>query len=978
MGFVVGWLVTFSFMVTSGPLPVLLLPVCGVLVALALSVDLGGNDPDAPGVMIVTIMPLLFLPYHHFVGGQRPNPLNMHWLMQLACSAGLIVFMFAVLGLGSLLVRAAMNRGFLFYPFGIACYTGLALAEVEPWPLYFLGGRLVSVSPPHFLLGLVLVVVILIAVHSSQICLRGFRHNMNSEMCCSIALTALKRRLALLYLIAAGACLVSSLFLPMKSTPLPLAAIFLATAIVTIEVPHYVILTLLQYRALRRLRIASGETAADPQHNVLFLMPAVPLSPPGVRRFLVVLQDRFGDRAVASFAAELFLKTGYQGAASWFLTGLAAKDPWLSNEMVARINELIPRPSKKPTPASPDPVPPTPAVLPETISKAGEPLFSHLVQTPRSRESAPPLVTTGTESAGSARDAADAPLYTHLYQAPRGQEGSPLMALPIWSPVATYPEENLTLPQIVYRTLASVREPFRRTILVVHDPQVAEATYTALLQQLIRQARLHIGAGPLPVALSVRRLLQDRAGLDVLADTIIKVTTEVSLDGTVPLPTLLTHACRRLVEVGLPVEPPVGDEQADELTEALEAGNAWILLMDDMDGKEDLTLLRRLMDLVFGQAGLSHVALLEITPHEGHNALSDMQSYRLLGAEESGPRATGSTALPSLLPFYREEALLADHGPGSATSPLPSGAMAKLLRVAAGVGTPPMKRSLTAITALGSVVLMFVVLKYDAITQTTIVSVLVALGLMSMLSMFLGYRWGLGYGSEEVRRAAVDSIGITVPLCLTGPLLLLPRGMGPGVLKGVCVALAGMAPSWLLAAFAMTLIVLLADIAWLILSSRQIRTLDHDGWVELCRHFRVQLHVARHGLRLILPGTGALDVLPLLLSFRTSWVMPMLLELSPELETDVRRLIIEGLRKKEGSRDYSTSSLLLSALLRSWSPACRRCLRGVADDCASNWGQREAFATYEEPSTTFEMNALEYAARQLCFLTNIEELVAVR
>ena len=57
----------------------------------------------------------------------------------------------------------------------------------------------------------------------------------------------------------------------------------------------------------------------------------------------------------------------------------------------------------------------------------------------------------------------------------------------------------------------------------------------------------------------------------------------------------------------------------------------------------------------------------------------------------------------------------------------------------------------------------------------------------------------------------------------------------------------------------------------------------------------------------------------------------------------------------------------------------RRCLQLVAQDFKAAWNERDRFADYQgDPSTSFKMNSLDYAARQIGYLCDIEEIIVVR
>jgi hypothetical protein len=218
-------------------------------------------------------------------------------------------------------------------------------------------------------------------------------------------------------------------------------------------------------------------------------------------------------------------------------------------------------------------------------------------------------------------------------------------------------------------------------------------------------------------------------------------------------------------------------------------------------------------------------------------------------------------------------------------------------------------------------------------------------------------------------------------LALFSPLLLLlPRGMDPGPWKTLCIALAALPAAALVSLAVLGALSQAGNVLWLILSVRISRRLGAGGLAALAERHRLVLHVAHYSAEVPLPhGESAGGRLPLLVAFRNRGILPGLLRLFPALAPRLREVVLTGIRKDPEPYSVSAASLVLEALLDAEDKEeCRSCLQDVAAGCTAAWWRREELGRYQEPGTTFTMNALEYVARRLCYLTNLEELIVVR
>jgi hypothetical protein len=362
---------------------------------------------------------------------------------------------------------------------------------------------------------------------------------------------------------------------------------------------------------------------------------------------------------------------------------------------------------------------------------------------------------------------------------------------------------------------------------------------------------------------------------------------------------------------------------------------------------------------VFGTAGLSHVAVVLVTARQGCCILADVQTF-------SEPE------VPSARQAERRK------GRAGAFT-------AAFCRALSHLGTPGAKPFLLAASALGLCLLALVTWRYEEMLSLPswfarthpAMAVLLYLGLLSPL--IAGYIWGLGWGSEEVRRSSVDEMFCTLIAFGSLFLVLLPRRMDPGLLKSACIALASLPAAALVALSILGALSLAANILWLIVSVRLCRRLGADGLAELAERYRLVLHVAHYSAELPLPPRRSAGTrFPLLVAFRNREVVGGLLAVFPSLAPQLRTVVLTGIRKECGPYSVAAASLILEALAESKDEHCRLCLRRIASGCAAAWKDREEFSDYQKPSTSFTMNALEYVARRLCYLTNLEELIVVR
>jgi hypothetical protein len=894
----------------------LLPPVLGPMLVLLGSVWIQDTGTDAFGIMMLGVL-CFFLACP---ATKIEQAKGFSW-SQLLPVAGILAVFGGGLAAGAMLTRAGSNRSFLFLPIGLLICAALPLLPAPPMvlqPLVNVAGK----PPAAILAALTAVLLFVLRMVAPQVVLRSFQHLSNTASCAYLPLTAFRRRLAFFYVLGGAASLLAARFVFTPARSMAVGFVFLAMAVFELDLPQTLILS------VRRVRWPA----------LLFRIPGLPFSPPGLTGYLARVRHQLGDQQAASLAVDLILRTGYREPAEAAIEELRRDDYYLGLEINRRLAAEWPRPPDEEGGGA------RPAVASSATQKA-------LVI---------PQLSPRDFAGAAFRDL----LLAHRYEAPRGKEGAPLAAWPLWFPVAQPPMETMTLPQVVYRSLASVREPFRRTQILVADREKARATFTDLLDWAVGWASSSLGASLIPVALSLERLAADPARLAELSGELVRARSGA---GGVSAVKAGRRACRDLIVWGSPDKP--SDPEA--LTLALEGGNAWLLIEDDRKAKTDLKPVRRALDLVFGVAGLSHAAIVVVTPDKRCRVLSDVQTF---GVEE--PRK----AKPN------------ERRPRGA----PRRFVAAVLRMAAACGSPSKRASLWIGGLLGLALLVALVSQYETLVQLWAAAQKSPPGMnparvrilplfapfaLPVFGMFAGYKWGLFWGSEEVRQASVHTLisGMFAGLLLL--LALLPKSMTPGVGKTVLVTLAALPGTVVLALALLTCLGLAADVVWLIVSRRLGRRLNSETLASWAERYRVVLHLGSAGATVTLPSRAGSPELPLLVAFRSASIVPAALAAFPAFGDALRRVVVRGLEAGDPETNpfsYSSSSLLIEALLGDGAGAGARTLSALGRDFVACWPDRDRFGTYHEPSTTFTMNALEYAARRLCHLTNLEDLVVVR
>lgn len=894
----------------------LLPPLLGPGLVLIAAVDAKDAHTDALGLMVLALLSwgLAFPATRMQATGSTAR--------QFALTAPYLVVFVGGLAAGALLAKAAMNRSYLFLPIGVAAWAAQPIHGLQPWVLTRLGA--VAGPPPELALPVIAAVFLFVLrMAGSQIVIRSFQHLSNTESCTYLTLAAFRRTQALIYGVLGLASLAATRWLaaPPRSYAMPI--VLLAMAAFELDLPQTL------YLSARRGRWP----------RLLFRIPGAPLSPSGLAGYLEDLRSQRGNRAAAGLAADLVLQTAYRRHAEATIAAIRSIDWQLGREIGSRLTAEWPKDPREETAR--------PSESQRHTRRALQPTLSIPKLSPHDFDGA----------------AFQNVLLTKRYEAPRGKEGAPLAAMPLWFPVAQPPMETMTLPQVVYRCLASVREPFRRTqVLLPHEDQVRD-TYTELLDWSVRWAASSLGASLVPVALSLRKLA---AGQPLLASRAAELRrSRANAGGSAA--DLTRAACEELIELGSTVEPV----NVAALATAVEAGNAWLLIEDDREERGDLKPLRKAFDLIFGTAGLSHAALLVVSADEKCRVLSDIQVFRTEASSRPRRPEPGSTASPGRL-------------------------TAALCRLTARLGSPSMRATVWAATAVAVVVLVSLVAAYEKLMHVAslagdadapkVIQIQIVLGIAAlfgwvMLPFTLAYKWGLAHGSEEVRKAAVHTLIIEMVAMLLLLLALLPKAMAPGMGKSILVTLAALPGSLALSLAVLTWVGLLADVAWLLLSERVSRRADAKDLAAWAERYRVVLHVGSAGATVALPARPGSRQLPLLVAFRSQDLIRSALAAFPALGETLRQATVLGLRGEKVESNpfsYSSSSLLLEALHGDGTAVGRRTLEGLGKELVACWPERDRFSTYHEPSTTFTMNALEYAARRLCHLTNLEELVVVR
>ena len=920
-GMVAGFGALLSPLAGATDLPsALVLPAVAALLALAASIDLHGEGPDALGVMCLSILLFVFaFPATMPAGGRPPSLGAWFWATSLP--------VFAMgMGFGFKISQAAMNRGFLFVPFGLAMISMAAVATSDS----MLGrlGSLTGAEPGRFEAACLLLVLSAVRLAGPQASIGSFTPMAGTETCHALPVTAYRRILVLAYLSFSAAFLLLHLIRPSPRLAL-LAGALVAGAALEMDLPAHLRLAVWLWRQDGALGMAVREP-------LVFAFPVLAFEPAGLGSWLRRVRTAEGSEVAGGLAVDLFLRTGYRRAAERMLQEIGTREPFLFHRLRRRLEAEVPRDPREQQAAGRS----APAPGAAATARADAPLV------------APALSAISVEGVSSPE--LQGLLFSHRYEPPRGEEGAPLAALPIWFPVAAPPTETLTFAQVIYRSLGSVRKPFRRTRLLLPDAARVRSIYTELLDWAADWAESSLGASLVPVALSLRRLAGNGRSLEALAQRLSRERLAAQA-GSGPQP---DSGCREVLELGMSLTVA----ELAELSAGIEAGNAWILLEDDRSGDEDLKPVKRALDAVFGAAGLLDAAIVVLSARQDCDVLSDVQTF----SEDpvKAPAEPGAVETP--------EAVIRPW-----TAPF--------CRFLARLGSPGGRSIPVAMAVLGLPFLGLVLLRYEELLRLpsdpswpTIGAACVLGYLLLLAPMTAGFRWGLGYGSEEVRKAAVDASILSMLAFFSLFLLLLPRGMDPGPWKTACIALAALPAAALVPVALFGTLSQAGNVLWLILSVRISKRLGAEGLAALAERFHLVLHVAQFTAAVPLPSGRSADRLPLLVAFRNREILTGLLPFFPSLARQLRTVVLTGIRKDSEPYSVAAASLVLEALADKEDDECRSCLRHLASGCTAAWPKREEFGVYREPSTTFTMNALEYVARRLCYLTNLEELIVVR
>lgn len=889
----------------------LVLPAVAALLAWIASIDLHSEGVDALGVMGLSIVLFVFPVPGASLEGRLQTAGIWIWVLMGA----LFVMAF---GFGWTVSRAGLNRGFLFLFFGL----GMAgMTASSPVSLLGRAGSLAGAEPARFEAACLLLVLFSLRLAGPQATIGSFKHMAGTETCHAIPLTRYRRALILACASLSAAYLLLGLIWT-SPRMLWLSAALLLGAVLELDLPVYLRLA---------FRLWRQDGSLTRRESPLFSFPALAFRPAGLGSYLRRVREVEGAEAAGELAVEIFLRTGYRRAAERAIEEIGTSEPFLHRRLRRRLEAEVPRGPQEQAPARTAPAMRAPLVAPALSAITVEGLTSPELQ---------------------------GLLFSHAYEPPRGEEGAPLLALPIWFPIAAPPVETLALAQVIYRSLGSVRKPFRRTRLLFPDEARLRSTYTELLDWATDWAESSLGASLIPITLSLRRLAQHGSALEDLAQRLARERMAAQT-GAGPVP---ESGCPEILEMGLPLT----EASCEDLSDKVEAGNAWILLEDDRRGDEDLKRVKQALDAVFGAAGLPDVAIVVLSARQDCDVLSDVQTFTQVEPQER--RAPGEPEATAAL-----EAVARPW-----TVPL--------CRFLARLGSPGGRSVLAAMAVLGLSFLALVMLRYEELrrlpstlswVEIVVACVLGYLGLIAPASA--GFRWGMSYGSEEVRRCAVDVAFTSMFGLFSLLLLLLPKGMEPGLWKTVCVGLAALPAAILISMTLLGALAEAANIVWLILSVRISQRVGAEGLAALAERHRVVLHLAHFSAELPLPwGRSANSRLPLLVAFRNREILTGLLPFFPSLARQLRTVVLTGIRKDSERYSVAAASLVLEALADKEDDECRSCLRHVASGCIAAWPKREEFGVYREPSTTFTMNALEYVARRLCYLTNLEELIVVR
>ncbi len=940
LGALTGFVIAFIY--RGGKFPglsmVLLLSGFGILFAAVASVGLKDSHTDAFGISLL-VMLLFFLLISSFQ--RKVNPSKTNWKATLIIFAVIALVFF----LAWRLSRRGMNRSFLFWPIGLCGFAIFSVQKTEPWVFNVIGkigGPLPAISSS----ALLLLALIIFKTYYAEVFIQSYKHISKTENYYAYTLSSFKRNMALTYFIFSLACWGASLLFPELIKLRFTATALLVGGILELEIIQYMFLCCwLKYKNSRLIAQSLTEIT-DKNRNLLFLIPTVPFEPVGIKKYLTLLKEIKGEREAAFFAAQLLLETGYFREARKWISQLTVYDPSLYFLIAERLNQAVP------------------TDLQDESMKSSYDL-----------QKEEPLTVSTLYAEEFSHASLDEQLYSHYYVPPRGKEGAPLAMLPIWFPVAKPPFETMTLSQIIYRSLASVREPFRRTKLTLPDPKTAKSAYTNLLEWALGWANSSPGASLIPVILSLKRLVEQTSNIQGIYVQLKQTQDKTDIDSQEHSTLSVFSACQKIIQWGSMAPIP----NLPDVMTAISAGNAWLLIEDDRQSNSSLKTINKTLDLVFGHKEFSHVAIIVVTDFKKNcRILSDIQTFRLAEPDYHKPPEKNQSKKNFSIPDKK---------------------VALFCRIFSYLGSPSIKVSGLITVAVGLLILIFTITNYESMALLTskeqvipldsldMVKPLKTIGVSGISVLFIipfvvGYIWGLAYGSEEVRRSSVDTMIVPLLAVVTFFLILLPKSMSPGILKTILVIITALPFSLLLALTLLAFISMWGNVIWLILSLRITRNLDKQDLVKFCDSYSVALHISHQAVPVALPcKAGHKETFPLLICFKTGRIIPLVLDTFPVLIEHFRELIFQGLKKEKDDwlhSSYSSSSLLLWSLIGSRSPASRRCLRMAGNDCVDAWNDRDEFTEYREPSTTFTMNALEYAARQLCYLTGLEELIVVR
>ena len=883
-----------------------------IVIALAASIDLGEAHQDALGLLILALaVPCAVIP----ATGHGPAAVVVPWTWWQLVLAGL-VFVGAMFWSFFRLSRSGMNRSFLFWPLSIAFTIGAAALGRPPAVAAALE-KLLGAEPggsyDAYCVGVLCVGLLAARFSAGQVCVQSFRHFTNTEAFSARLVGLLRREMGVVYLVAGTVCLLLAFLRPHMARMAPLGCTFVLATLLEWDIVPWCLASI----EIRRAR-AQGPLSDSP----LVAWPIMAFEPTGLKRHLTAILSSQPADEVLAFLVRLATSTSHDRGLATALEELDGTDPGLARAVRVRASALMPR-------ARPDGDSP-----PRVVSRLPPAIF----------DVAPIPIEGPTGDL----------LFEHFYEPPRGKEGAPLAEWPIWSPVSSSPMEFLRLEQIVYRTLASVREPFRRTKVKLASDEERARTREAI-SAAARAVTEEEGPGALRlVVMSLEQFQSSSARLNGLIATLRGLRADRSMHGVDR--TREESACyEELLEIGL---PPSRRHTARGTLADLGSGNAWILVDDDRSSEGDLRDTRAAFDLVFGESGLSHAAIMGLTARESCDFISDVQRFAVR---------------PSARPEVRSEM----------TPELPSDRIVRLCRWLAGLGSPSMKSALIAAVVLYVPLIVLTVMHFDDLSQLkggavrppslrVLSAIVAAVPCLALGGLVLGFGWGLRLGSEELRRGSVETTQTAMLACLATLLLLLPPLLSKGALRSVVVVLAA-SPSCFLAAMAFLMCGSnLANLIWLKLSIRLARGFDLAALERVVARRAVTLHVAVHGAELRLgPQSG--DELPLLMSFREPRLLLLALAMDPPVAERLRQLVWDSLRDSYG---IPAASLVISTLVEH--APHHPMLRMVAEDVIHAWDERQAFSEYKQPSTSFRMNALQYVGHYLAYLTDLEDVVVVR